>query len=98
MRCADYSTFTLRGSTISKPVLNSSNRPKGALCESTTAALALWIQRCVSHVATAANEITAKPISAEGGAMRYSDRLAHTPGRLWAITGHPDRKNIEVWC
>jgi hypothetical protein len=23
---ADYSTFTLRGSTISKPVLNSSNR------------------------------------------------------------------------
>ena len=28
MRCADYSTFTLRGSTISKPVLNSSNRPR----------------------------------------------------------------------
>ena len=21
-----------------------------------------------------------------------------SPGRLWAITGHPDRKNIEVWC
>ena len=40
----------------------------------------------VSHVATAANEITAKPISVEGGAMRYSDRLAHIPpadcGRL----------------
>jgi hypothetical protein len=28
--CADYSTFTLRGSTISKPVLNSSNRPNNS--------------------------------------------------------------------
>ncbi len=60
----------------------------------------------VSHVATA-NEITAPRPPVERGAMHHSERLVHIrglhpkrlpPGGLWAITGHPNRKDIEVWC
>ena len=43
----------------------------------------------------------------ERGAMHHSERLVDIrglhpkrlpPGGLWAITGHPNRKDIEVWC
>ena len=43
--CTDYSIFTLRGSTTSKPVLNVSHRPVGGRCaKAQQLRVALWIQ------------------------------------------------------